>query len=218
MAAWTTRLTDGFKRSLDNAWGKTRGKGKVEFKVFNIQGSMPLDAEGEYHCCMPPSPPIHLYHRFLGPTVSFLSLPDIMDMVASMEFNPRAGAIDTHTLEFGLALGSCSAKVDLVNTLLKQLKPDPSPPPSRLRPNAPQIDLGSPLYSSFAFPSGSISASIQSALPSFASSFFSPTNKSGSASALLSPTSGKILSPTSLRSPASPFFRVFSVSSCFLLY
>lgn len=188
MTAWTNRMTEGFKRSLDRAWGSTKGKGKVEFKVYNIQGYMPLNVG--------------------GPASSFLSLPDPIDLVASMDFNPRAGSIETNTLEFGLTLGDCSAKVDLVMLLLEKLKPKASPTPPRPPPHNITVDSPPSRYSSFGFPSGGISASIQSALPSFASSLFSPGSISRPMSAF-SPTAGNLLSP---KSPASPFFRAISAS------
>lgn len=186
MTAFTSRMTDGFKRSLDRAWGSTMGKSKLEFKVLNIQGYMPITPHGR--------------------ALSFLSLPDPIDLVASMDFNPRAGLMDTNTLELSLTLGDCSAKVDLVSLLLDKLKPKKS---SKLPKLVTQPKIASPRFTSFSFPSSAgISASIQSALPSFASSLWSPGGKSGA----FSPLSGKMLSPTSLRSPTSPFFRAISAS------
>lgn len=128
-------------------------------------------------------------------------------MMACMDFNPRAWSIDRHTLELCMKVGDISAKVDLVVLLIDKLRPKVSPPKLKL---PSQISVDPSRFSAFGFPSGSISASIQSALPSFASSFFSPSSQSG----IKSPFSGsRFLSPTTIKSPGSPFFRAFSVSA-----
>lgn len=208
MTAFTSRMTDGFKRSLDRAWGSTMGKSKLEFKVLNIQGYMPITPHGMASFTMLRRS-MWLTPCLPGRALSFLSLPDPIDLVASMDFNPRAGLMDTNTLELSLTLGDCSAKVDLVSLLLDKLKPKKS---SKLPKLVTQPKIASPRFTSFSFPSSAgISASIQSALPSFASSLWSPGGKSGA----FSPLSGKMLSPTSLRSPTSPFFRAISVSEVY---
>jgi len=209
MAAWKNRMTDGFKRSLDRAWGSASGNARMEFKVSNIRGEMPLKPRSEY---LPHTEVLLFFTNHSSDSiVSFLSLPGILNMVASMEFDPRAGTINTHTLELTVSVSHCAAKVDLLNLLLDKVKPkkvQPSVPPLKPKPSH-HIRIDTPLYSSFGFSPSGLSASIQSALPSFASSFFSPSGNPGSA---LSPATGRLRSPSALRSPASPFFRAFSVS------
>lgn len=205
VTALKNRLADGFKRSLDRALGSTRGKGRMEFRVCHVQGFMPFETGGK---CRQPS--YHPVLTELGHKHRFLSLPDSIDIMTCMDFNPRAWSIDTHTLEFCMRVGDISAKVDLINLIVDKLKPKVSPPKSKL---PSQINVDTPRFSAFGFPSAGISASIQSALPSFASSFFSPTSGSG----VKSPFSGsRLLSPASaIKSPNSPFFRAFSVGPMF---
>lgn len=46
MASWSSRVKDGFRKSLDRAWGSTKGKGKVVFKAHSVEGTMPQRVKG----------------------------------------------------------------------------------------------------------------------------------------------------------------------------
>lgn len=208
VAMWSNKLRDGFRRSLDRAWGSTQGKGSLTFKVYNIEGTMPVNIE-----CMEVS--VSSAQKLIYKTddddkTTFLNLPGIVELKAGMDFNPRAGTVEPHTLDISLSLDRLMTKVDLLNTILAQLKPRPQPSVSLKRDfNLAPLDL-EPRGSSF-FSSPRITSAIQSAIPSFASSIFSPGKMSGALSAL-SPTTRKLLSPNSMKSPTSPFLQALSVS------
>ncbi|KAG2013550.1 hypothetical protein CC2G_010449 [Coprinopsis cinerea AmutBmut pab1-1] len=194
VATWGTRLRDGFRRSLDRAWGSTQGKGSVTFKASRIEGTMPQSIRG------------YKVDR------TFLSIPNSIELRAGMDFNPRTGAIEPHTLDISLSMDTMVGEVDLLNLLLTKLKPPSVRTSSTDKRNVtvPPLDIPSPRSSVF-FPSAGLPSALQSAMPSFASSFFPPSAKFGPLSAL-SPKTGGLLSPRSLRSPASPFFRALSSS------
>lgn len=160
-----------------------------------------------------PSWSIDLKHK-AGETINttFLSVPDITELTASMDFSPRAGTIEPHTLDVSLSLGRLIFKVDLLATVVDKLKPPPRTTISERR-NAPvpPLELASPRSSIF-FGSPGLST-LQSALPSFTNSMFSGRVRSGSLSAFSA--TGNLLSPKSLKSPTSPFFKAISVSLAF---
>ncbi|TFK23245.1 hypothetical protein FA15DRAFT_705606 [Coprinopsis marcescibilis] len=194
MAIWSNRLRDGFRRSLDRAWGMTQGTGKITFNIFDVEGTTRSNSQGKPF------------------TTSFLSIPDKIQLTAGMEFNPRAGLIERHTLDVALSLGRVSAQADVMNVVLSQLKPvdSPKPPPVAQKPIIPSLNMEALRSSSF-FSSPRFSSALQSALPSFTSSLFSGGPKSGPMSPF-TPRTANALSPKAFKSPTSPFFRAISAS------
>jgi len=155
-------------------------------------------------------------------SVPFLASSGLIDFGVSAKFNPREGALEPRGLEISLRMGDCSAKVDLLNMLLRKafpkktqaVRPIPPPlvPPSLVSPTTSYGDNTS-LGSSFAWGSQKISAlpSPPQSAQSFTSSLFSPMSMFSPRNSVLSPNSTNMLSPSFPRSPSSPFFKAISV-------
>ncbi|KAF8812536.1 hypothetical protein BYT27DRAFT_7182979 [Phlegmacium glaucopus] len=200
MGLWKKRLAEGFHRSLDKAWGETRGTATLSLTIGNIVGTMPTLSLQE------------------SQNVPFLLLPGSIDLLVSAKFNPKEGVVDRHGLEVSLKIGDCSVKVDLLKLLLEKLPKRPKT--SIINPSEPlspvSIQADTPLASSFS-PGPQSSAAFPSPVQSFTSAIFSPSSLLFSPSSILSSSTLKspsLLSPNLPQpfSPTSPFFKALSAS------
>ena len=217
MELWKRRLAESFRRSLDKAWGETRGTATLSLSMGNIIGTMPTSSlEGMSFISLFRSDIDNITESH---PVPFLLLPGSIDLQVSAKFNPKEGVIDPHGLDVSLNIGDCSMKVDLLKLLLEKLPKRPKTPPTINPPglmSPVSIQSITPLASSFS-PGSQASAAFPSPVKSFTSAMFSPSSLLFSPSSLLSPSnriSSSLLSPNSPQptSPTSPFFRALSVS------
>jgi len=212
VAAWRKRMTDSFRRSLDNAWGEARGDATITLKISNVVGTMPAPGNGEYPVNCPGTrvQPLLESHN-----VPFLLSPGTTDLTVSAKFNPREGSIDHKSLQVSFRLGDCSAKIDLLKYLVDKALPKKvrklvAAPPDPL----PLTPLGSPPATAASFASQA-SAYLTSPVQSLASSvfssktFFTSTGIKSPISSILSPKSAT--SPGTIKSPTSPFLKAISV-------
>lgn len=161
MSIWKRRLTESFHRSLDRAWGMTKGTAAIALKIHNISGTSPGSSLDN------------------GIMIPFLLSTGVIDLSAKLQFSPRAGTVEPHSFDMKLATGHCSAKVDTLNALLKKLIPDStrgapaSTVPTSVYPSSPCVDTPT---SSFPFSRTQPSPNFSSALPTSLTPNFSPTS------------------------------------------
>lgn len=214
MESLKKRLAESFHRSLDKAWGETRGTATLSLTIGNIIGTMPTSSL--YGMALLIFLSWRLNDKLTeSQDVPFLMSPKSIDLRVSTKFNPKEGVVDPHGLEVSLKIGDCSVNVDLLKLLLEKLPKRPKTstvhPPGLLSPVSIQDDI--PFFS----PGSQASAAFPSPVQSFTSAIFSPSSLLFSPSSILSSSNLKspaLLSPNSAQplSPTSPFFKALSVS------
>ncbi|KAF7331891.1 hypothetical protein MKEN_00069400 [Mycena kentingensis (nom. inval.)] len=96
LAAWRRRLTGSVQRSWDRAWGQTHGTATVHLQLQEIVGT-----SGD---------------------VSFFRLPGSISFDSSLDFSPRNGTVDPHSVDASLVLSDAQLDVRILVAVLGTLK------------------------------------------------------------------------------------------------
>lgn len=209
MATWKKKMSDGWRRALDRAWGRTHGIATISFKLNDVAGTTPKKGQSG-GLTMMRLPSCMSDHLFAGHESSrtFLRFPGAVALDGKLNFYPQTATIDTDSVVLGLKVDEISVGVDLLNDILRVIVP-----PQATAALDPKTS-GSPEMVLQMTPSSSKSSDETERVLSSPS----PTAKRSRSSTIFSTSflpispaalQGKLLSPGA---SASPFLKAFSVS------
>ena len=120
-AALRSRLRKSFGRAWERAWGKTHGSASITLSLKAITGVVPSTGVGQYYL----SATLVSCSRYIIASArglnSFLNLPGAINVGGSLEFSPRRGTVDQHSLKVVLDVDSVYVCVDRLQSVLKML-------------------------------------------------------------------------------------------------
>ncbi|KAF9451680.1 hypothetical protein P691DRAFT_757138 [Macrolepiota fuliginosa MF-IS2] len=191
MATWKKKMSDGMRRALDRAWGRTHGTAMISFKLNDVAGTTPTkQGQSGYES-----------------NRTFLRLPGTIALDGKLNFYPQTATIDANSVMLALKVDEIAMKVDLLNDILRVIIPQEKATHSATNLSKEPL----PMTPSSSKSSGEAEGII-TPLPSI-------TKRSRSSTIFstgflpISPATfsleGRLLSPTA---SASPFLKAFSSS------
>ncbi|OCH92936.1 hypothetical protein OBBRIDRAFT_802282 [Obba rivulosa] len=110
VADWNARLSGSLQRTWDRAWGETRVMTTLTLLINNVSGIAPLSLRDDSS-------------HAGSPRIDFLGMPRL-ELSLSVGINPHSG-IEARSLKTSLSLNTIRADVDVLDHVLKHLKPGP---------------------------------------------------------------------------------------------